>query len=137
MSLTSKSIFLITAVITIFIIGEVAAFGSEIIFKNSSIYFQITKMKTTFTVVDGMGSRHLEIKKCNEEVIDKFWKGLVKAVNSLQSTGGKQSSSSKAWVKYEGIQFPVLGFEASLRYFNKVPSNLHVLFSQSRRLCQK
>lgn len=109
---------------------------SEISFQNSSIHFQAVKTKSKLTFSDSLGSRSLEIKKCNKKIVDNFWQGLVTSVNSLQGTNSKtRLPSSNAWVKYEGIKFQVLDFEPAIHFFNKVPNNSHVLFSESKRLC--
>lgn len=110
---------------------------SEIAFQNSSIHFQATKSKSKLIFSDNLGSRSLDIKKCNKKVVDNFWQGLIKSVNSLQATSAKgRLPSSNAWVKYEGIKFQVLDFEPAIHFFNKVPNNSHILFSESKRLCQ-
>lgn len=110
---------------------------SEIAFQNSSIHFQATKTKSKFTFSDNLGPRSLDIKKCNKKIVDNFWQGLIKSVNSLQGTNSKgRLPSSGAWVKYEGIKFQVLDFEPAIHFFNKVPNNSHILFSESKRLCQ-
>lgn len=111
---------------------------SEIAFQNSSIHFQATKTKSKFTFSDNLGTRSIEIKKCNRKAVERFWQDLVKSVNSLQGAGIKEKlPSSSAWVKFEGIKFQVLDFEPAIHFFNKVPNNSHVLFSESRRLCKK
>ena len=111
---------------------------SEIAFQNSSIHFQATKTKSKFTFSDNLGPRSLEIKKCNRKAVEDFWQGLVKSVNTLQGSGIKDRlPSSSAWVKFEGIKFQVLDFEPAIHFFNKVPNNSQVLFSESRRLCKK
>ncbi|MBX2988012.1 MAG: hypothetical protein KF802_08940 [Bdellovibrionaceae bacterium] len=111
---------------------------SEIAFQNSSIHFQATKTKSKFTFSDNLGPRSLEIKKCNRKVVEDFWQGLVKSVNSLQGSGIKERlPSSNAWVKFEGVKFQVLDFEPAIHVFNKAPNNSQVLFSESRRLCKK
>lgn len=110
---------------------------SEIAFQNSSIHFQATKSKSKFIFSDNLGSRSLDIKKCNKKIVDNFWQGLIKSVNSLQGATSKgRVPSSNAWVKYEGIKFQVLDFEPAIHFFNKVPNNSHILFSESKRLCQ-
>jgi len=111
--------------------------GSEISFHNSTIHFQAVKTKSKLTFSDNLGPRSLDIKKCNKKVVDNFWQGLVKSVNSLQGASSKtRLPSSNAWVKYEGIKFQVLDFEPAIHFFSKVPNNSHVLFSESRRLCK-
>lgn len=111
---------------------------SEIAFQNSSIRFQATKTKSKFTFSDNLGPRSLEIKKCNRKVVEDFWRGLVDSVNSLQGSGIKDRlPSSSAWVQFDGIKFQVLEFEPAIHFFNKVPNNSQVLFSESRRLCKK
>lgn len=110
---------------------------SEIEFQNSSIHFHAIKSKSKLTFSDNLGPRSLDIKKCNKKIVEKFWEGLIKSVNSLQGTNSKgRLPSSSAWVKYEGIKFQVLDFEPAIHFFNKVPNNSHILFSESRRLCQ-
>lgn len=115
-----------------------AASSSELEFQNSTIHFQAVKDKNKFQFSDSLGSRKLEIKNCNRSLVDKFWKDLVKNVNSLQSpkTPKERIPTSNAWVKYEGIQFRILDFEPSMKFFNNAPSNSHVLFAESKRLCR-
>lgn len=110
---------------------------SEIVFQNSSIHFQATKTKLKLTFSDNLGPRSLEIKKCNKKLVDNFWQGLTKSVDGLQSTSTTvRLPSSSAWVSYEGIKFQVLDFEPAIHFFNKIPNNSHILFSESTRLCR-
>jgi len=110
----------------------------EIAFQNSIIRFEATKTNSKLTFSDRLGSRNLEIKKCNTKLVENFWQGLVKSIENLQSpnTGKGRVPSSGAWVKYEGVRFQVLDFEPAIHFFNKVPNNSHVLFAESKRLCR-
>jgi hypothetical protein len=96
------------------------------------------KSKSKLIFSDGLGSRDLKIKICNKKVVNAFWDDLVKNVNSLQNSTPIKGRlpSPGAWLKYDGIQFRVLDFEPAIHFFNKVPNESHVLFSESRRLCK-
>lgn len=84
--------------------------SSEVEFQNSSIHFQAIKTKSKMTFSDGLGPREIEIKNCNRKIVETFWSGLIKNVNSLQSSEPFKGRlpSSGAWLKYEGVQFRVL-----------------------------
>ncbi len=114
------------------------ALVAEVEYQNNPIYFQALKSKSKFTFSDRLGSRSLAIKPCNEKLIGKFWQDLTKNIISIQRYNAPrgQSQHSSAWLKYEGIQYPILDFDPTIRYFNKVPNNTHVLFSESKTLCK-
>lgn len=112
---------------------------STMSFQNSTIHFNATKSPTNFSFSDSLGERNLKIQKCNKNIIDDFWKKMVKVVNNIQASNikGRQPSTSTTWIRYEGVQFPILSVDPAVHFFNGVPSDSHVLFSESKRLCRK
>ena len=111
--------------------------SSEIEFKNNTIFFQATKTSQTFSFSDNLGTRDLKIQKCNQKIIGDFWDEMIAKIKTLQSSGPKSNkATSGAWVKFEGVQSRVLDFEPALHFFDQVPNNSHVLFTESRRLCK-
>lgn len=108
-------------------------------FQNSTIHFSTTKSPTNFTFSDSLGERKLMIKECNKKIIEEFWVKMVKVVNKIQvlNIKGRKPSNSIPWIKYEGVELPILSFDPALHFFNGVPNDSHVLFSESKRLCRK
>lgn len=112
--------------------------STELEYQNSTIRFHVVKSKSDLRFSDELGERTLKIRKCNKTLVEKFWQDLIQNVGSLQSeTADKtRKPSSGAWVKYEGLYNKVLDFEPALKFFNKVPSQSHVLFVESKILCK-
>lgn len=112
--------------------------ASTLSFQNSTIHFSAIKSKTEFSFSDDLGTRTLKIQKCNENVINDFWMKMVRVVNNTHGISEKnRAPSSSAWVNYEGIQVSILNFDPALHFFNNVPTESHILFSESKRLCRK
>lgn len=111
---------------------------SEIEFQNSTIHFRAVLDKNKFKFSDSLGQRELIIKNCNRNLVDNFWKNMVKNVNSLQSPQFPKERilTSNAWVKYEGIPLRILHFEPAMKFFNNVSNNSHVLFTESKSRCR-
>jgi hypothetical protein len=109
---------------------------SEIEYKNGSVFFQTTKTALTLTFTDHLGERRLEIKDCNRKSVESFWKKLTDQIDNLRSAP-KNHPPTEAWVKFEGLQFPVLQNELANQFLSSVPIKSHALFTGSRRLCKK
>lgn len=71
------------------------ASSSEIEFQNSTIHFHAIKDKNKFQFSDSLGLREIMIKNCNRDLVDKFWRALVKNVNSLQSSKDLKKTNIK------------------------------------------
>lgn len=113
--------------------------NGEVEYSNSLIHFRAVKSKNGIMISDHFGPRTLDIKACNEKIVEKFWNALLANVRSVRGTTflKNRKPSSSLWIKYEGIQFHLLGFEPSILFFNDVPFHSLVLFSESKRLCRK
>jgi hypothetical protein len=109
--------------------------SSTIEYKSNSTKFLISKSLTTFKFGDGLGDRDFAIKDCNKALVQDFWKSTTDKIAGLQSSADSPPVAA-AWVKVDGIQFPVLKNEKAHAFFNSIPSKSHVLFSESQRLCK-
>ena len=70
-----------------------------------------------------------------EEQTNMHLNQIKEQIGNLQSSRNNPPPT-KAWIKLEGVQFPVLETEDAFRYLISVPNKSHILFSQSERLCK-
>lgn len=100
----------------------------------------ISMQPSYISVHDQMGSRILDIESCNKKTVDKFFK---KIMSNIVSVRGKRSrlpaklERQAGWLTVEGVKTPVLPMEAAFLFFNKIELHAHVLFAESKKLCQK
>lgn len=106
-------------------------------FYGGKTHFHAIKSKSKFSYSDQLGKRELEVKNCNEKVIDDFWDKLTKAYRSVATKKGslKKSKRPQAWIKFDGIKASVEEFEPAYLTFLKVPKEIHVVFVESKRRC--
>lgn len=133
--------FSLLSLVFIFSVCEIegvhAAGESEISYRNGSIYFSTSKSVSKLSFKDRLGARELEIKDCNRDLVESFWKEITDSVASLKSSKMKRIPAGSATLKFEGVQFPVLVFEPARQYFNRLPEKAHALFLESFKKCTK
>jgi hypothetical protein len=129
----------ISPILAAFILFSSVAFGEEISFKSQGHYFKASKSKEKLDYSDSQGARSLEVKSCNRVVIEKFWSEMLQNLKGLQlvQNQSKPTAVSKGTAIYSGIKYGLLEFEPAYSFFSRVPKNIHVVFSESKRACRE
>lgn len=137
-----KSVFLLSFFL-VFSFSDVdsvrASVGSEVSYRNGTIYFFASKSGSKLRFTDHLGARDLEIKTCNRDLVDSFWKNITDSVASLKfaKVNKKKIPAGSAKLKFEGIEFPILSFEPARQEFNRVPEKYQALLLESLKKCAK
>jgi hypothetical protein len=105
-------------------------------FKDHRVYIKIKKAKDTFEITDELGTRALQIKNCNKKIIHEFSEDILTHIKGLQTSQSSNKKNPDRWVKFEGIQYPVLTFEPAFKFFHETSHRSHALFMESHRLCK-
>jgi len=125
----------IVLVLSMVVLSSHAVFADEITFKGPGEHFKAIKFKDKLDYSDNLGPRSLNIKMCNRSLVDKFWTDMLQNIKATKFKNAKLKLS-KGTVTHNGKKYGLLDFEESYRFFNKVPKDIHVVFAESKRLCQ-
>jgi hypothetical protein len=111
---------------------------SDIEYSSAKNHFEAKIDSNHFWFSDKLGSRSLDIKKCNKALVDKFWDSLLKHSQDIQSSGPKSKilKLKAATLKFEKIEYPILEIEPAFKFFNHVPQDSNVLFIESIKKCK-
>lgn len=108
----------------------------KIEYREGQRHFIAEKSKKILKFTNAIGERELKIRRCNEELVDRFWSGMLQRAQSVKAKGLKSKTRDIAWVKVQGVKAEILDFEPAYVYFQKASFTADVVFLESRKLCK-
>jgi hypothetical protein len=125
-------LFILSLSIPVFVIARLSA--SEVEYKSRSLSFSTSKSETQWTFKDSSGVKTLEIKDCNEKLIQKYWTQLTSNVERLETMeASRNPAASAAWIQFNHEKMDASSLQS---FFQKVPQMALAVFSESKKSCK-